>query len=51
MVFIIDVLAGMDCSTESIFKSAAPSVVYGGRESSTRCNFRKRMQIEKTPAN
>ncbi len=24
---------------------------YGGRESSMRCNFRKRMQIEKTPAN
>ncbi len=24
---------------------------YGGRESSTRCNFRKHMQIEKAPAN
>ncbi len=27
------------------------SVRYGGRESSTRCNFRKYMQIEKAPAN
>ncbi len=26
-------------------------VSYGGRESSTRCNFRKHMQIEKAPAN
>ncbi len=25
--------------------------LYGGRESSTRCNFRKHMQIEKAPAN
>ncbi len=25
--------------------------MYGGRESSTRCNFRKHMQTEKTPAN
>ncbi len=24
---------------------------YGGRESATRCNFRKHMQIEKAPAN
>ncbi len=24
---------------------------YGGRESSTRCNFRKHMEIEKAPAN
>ncbi len=24
---------------------------YGGRESSTRCDFRKHMQIEKAPAN
>ncbi len=26
-------------------------ISYGGRESSTRCNFRKHMQIEKAPAN
>ncbi len=26
-------------------------IIYGGRESSTRCNFRKRMQIEILPAN
>ncbi len=25
--------------------------MYGGRESSTRCNFKKHMQIEKAPAN
>ncbi len=25
--------------------------LYGGRESSMRCNFRKKMQIEKAPAN
>ncbi len=25
--------------------------LYGGRESSMRCNFRKHMQIEKAPAN
>ncbi len=25
--------------------------LYGGRESSTRCNFRRHMQIEKAPAN
>ncbi len=24
---------------------------YGGRDNSTRCNFRKHMQIEKAPAN
>ncbi len=27
------------------------SAFYGGRESSTHCNFRKHMQIEKAPAN
>ncbi len=27
------------------------SQLYSGRESSTRCNFRKHMQIEKAPAN
>ncbi len=26
------------------------SGIYGGRENSTRCNFRKHMQIEKSPA-
>ncbi len=27
------------------------NVIYGGRESSMCCNFRKHMQIEKAPAN
>ncbi len=27
------------------------NIFYSGRESSTRCNFRKRMQTEKAPAN
>ncbi len=31
--------------------NCAKTLKYGGRESSTHCNFRKHMQIEKAPAN
>ncbi len=31
--------------------SVEKAVLYGGRESSMRCNFRKHMQIEKAPTN
>ncbi len=33
------------------FCESSKGPCYGGRESSTRCNFRKQMQIEKAPAN
>ncbi len=39
------------CSFVRLFRSMPDGCRCGGRESSTRCNFRKHMQIEKAPAN